>query len=146
MKTQNQNSVWAQGLMANKAYKEHISALSTVIDTMNALAHISGSDVSKWFDSIGLDRKPKNNKLKDGATYLTSELVYKYWACKDDEGNLCTLVKGEKRIVKTYSAFGVIKACYNLHKDAVMAERKANQKKAKEAKKVEATKEVKVAA
>jgi hypothetical protein len=142
METQN---VWKKGLNANNVIKAQMQSLDFVCQTMNALAY-SANEVSDWFNSIGLDRMPKSGKPSDKGVFLTTELVQKYWDCKDSDGNLCRkqTKDGKQTLVPVtkFTPFAVIKACYALHKQAVASERKAVVKSAKKAAKAqkEATK------
>lgn len=128
-------NVWKQGLEANSAIKNQMQSLEFICKTMNDMAREKGNIVSEWFDSIGLDRMPKSGKPSDKGVFLTSDLVVKFWAVKNNEGEMCALRKGVLVPITKFSPFAVIKACYNLHKQAVSLERKAKQAKAKEAQK-----------
>jgi hypothetical protein len=136
-------NVWKQGLLANNAVKNQIQSLDFVVKTINDLAREKGNDVSAYFDAVGLDRMPKSGAPSAKGVFLTTDLVVKYWDCKDTDGNLCRKTKEGLKAVEKFTPFGVIKAIYNLNKENVSKERKAVKKSVKKAAKAQkATKKV----
>lgn len=117
---------------ANASYKQLVNSLDFVIDTLNDMARTDNS-VKLWFEQSGLNVRPRQKKHeKEGKAYLTPERIINAWECKDEEGNLCKIVKGEKRIVEKFSAWVVMTMCAeSLSKERV----KKEVKKQKEARK-----------
>ena len=118
---------------ANASYKQLVNSLDFVIDTLNDMAR-TDERVKMWFDETGVNVRPRQKKHeKEGKFYLTAERIIKAWECKDEEGNLCKVVKGKKRVVTKFSAWVVMTMCAKSLKEKTKLERaKKEIKKRKE--------------
>ena len=120
---------------ANESYKQLVSSLDFVINTLNEMAR-TDERVKTWFDESGINVRPRQKKHeKEGKIYLTADIIIEAWdkELKDDE-HLYRLVKGEKRVVDKFSAWLVMTMCskYLRVKNAVKkqkAERKSKENK-----------------